>query len=203
MNRSCRLAPFLILVLILSSSAFLNSAEKTATVRLRIVDFTSLENLGVAEVATFEREYGDIPSGNLAARFRQGVARDIPYAFYKLCARTTGFWTACTEVPVYQPKVWVVLGLRPGLSGPSGLSGLAGAVRGTLPGKSAIWVRLMGAYSGITTDAEVGSSGRFQMSGIPDGEYVLITIQAKRIVDTRPVHIPTDGPIEIDLHTQE
>ncbi len=177
------------------------AAPGAATVHLRIVTFNTWEDLGTANVETLERECGDKPSGNLAGRFHGNVAHGVPYDLYKLCARITGFWTGCTEVPVYQPAVWVVLGLRAGGAGLAELSTLTGTVEGPPDRQAPVWVRLMGVYSGMGIDTKVNSKGRFRMSGIPSGEWVLVTMQKGRILDTRPIKIsfPATRPVRIDL----
>ena len=203
MNRLYLPARIALLSLPFCCGALGQSQGRTATVHLRIVNVYNAEDLGAATVTAFEREYGDVRSGNFAVRFRRNIASDIPYDFYKLCAHSTGFWTGCTEVPVYQPEVWVVLGLRFGIAGLAGLSELAGTVTNAGSAESAVRVRLIGVYSGITTDAELDSSGHFLMSGIPPGKCVLVTIQGNRIVDTRPIEMPTGGPVEIDLQSRK
>jgi hypothetical protein len=177
--------------------AVAETQRKTATVRLRIVT-TPGDDLGVATVKTFEWEYGDVRPPNFADHFRQNTASDIPYGLYRLCARTTGFETGCAEVPVYQPEVWAVLPLRFG-NGPSLSGQVAGVVKNAPSAESPVWLRLMGVYWDMTVDAKADSSGRFQMSGIPPGKWVLVTIQSNRILDTRPLEIPMAKRLEIDL----
>jgi hypothetical protein len=181
--------------------AVAETQRKTATVHLRIVT-TPGDDLGVATVKTFEWEGGDVRPPNFADRFRKNTASDIPYGLYRLCARSTGFWTACTEVPVYQPEVWAVLPLRVEPD-PFGLAQVTGMLRNVTSPGSPVWVRLMGVYWGMTVDAKADSSGRFQMSGIPPGQWVLVTIQDKRILDTRPIEVPASGAVEIDIQTRK
>ena len=202
MKTISRLTTMMIPVLLCCCAVRAQAGRKTATVHLRIVNFNdAADDLGTANVETFEGEYGDIPSGNLAGRFHGNVAHGVPYDFYRLCARTTGFWTGCTEVPVYQPEVWVVLGLRFGSAGLAGLSDLTGTVENARDGKIPVWVRLLGVYSGMAVDTKVDSSGHFRMSGIPPGEWILVTMQKGRILDTRAITIsfPETGPVRIDL----
>jgi hypothetical protein len=190
------------ILLALCAGALPQSQRKTATVYLRIVNFNNGQDLGEAKVETFEREYGEVPSANFAPQFRRNAASHVPYDFYKLCARATGFWTACTELPVYQPKVWVVLGLRFGISGLTGLSDLTGIVRNKRSGQS-LWVRLIGIYSGMSIDAAVDSSGQFRMSGIAPGQWVLVTLQDGRILKVLPVEMPAAAPVKVDLTGQD
>lgn len=180
----------------LGCAAMSGQQEKTATVHLRIVNDATAEDLGAATVEVFERKHGDVASENFAHRFRENTASNIPYDFYRLCAHTTGFWTACTEVPVYQRDVQVVLGLRFG--GLQNTEVLTGVVRNGSTTRSERWVRLVGIYSAFSADAKVDPTGKFQMHALP-GRYVLLTIEGDRILDTRPIRLPTSGPVVIVL----
>ena len=202
MKRLAALASTVICLLFFWCIEAAGDTGSRATVHVRIVNIYNTEDLGIARVQTFQREYGDVPSSNFADHFKRNVAIGIPYDFYKLCMTATGFWPACTEVPVYQPQVWVVLGLRVGAEGLVGLSELRGEVKGEST-KSRLRLRLMGLYSGVTVDAETDRSGRFQMSGVPPGTSVLVTLEDDRIVDTRPIEIPAVSPVEIELPRQD
>ena len=55
------------------------------------------------------------------------------------------------------------------------------------------------AFSSFLLDAPIESSGRFQLAGIPQGEYVLIVIQNGKIVASQTVQAPSSRPISVKL----
>ncbi|MFB3923961.1 MAG: hypothetical protein ACE145_19745 [Terriglobia bacterium] len=181
-----------------SWSALGQDQSKTATVHLRVVLEANGMDLGTAKVEKFQREHGYMPSANFADRFKGKMASGIPYDFYTLCAHAAGFWTACTEVPVYQSEVWVVLGLRLGTESGPGTDTVTGRVSGKVDATSPLWVKLKGVYSSVSIDAKVDKSGAFQVC-VPIGRYVLITMRDDEILDTRPVSIPSSAPVLIDV----
>lgn len=197
MNRKMLFVHVALMSIGLSYPAQATEEPKTATVHLRIVDAVGVLDLGVARVESFERKYGQVPSDDYSGRFYKNKATRIPYDFYELCARRETFRTACTEVDVSQPEVWVVLGLRLGNLG-VGTSLVEGSISGVKSSESNLWVRLVGIYSGFSVDAKVDQSGKFQASGAV-GKYVLVVMQNDRILHTQAISIPASGPILIDL----
>ena len=165
----------------------------TAVVEVRIVNDATGQDVGSGTIRTFARATGDVPSGNFAARFQHGVASGIPYDLYSLCAYATGFKTECTDVPVYQPRVWVVVGLRFG--GWQLTNDVVGTITGMSAEGSPTWVRLIGLYSGFSVETKASTSGHFELRAFP-GKYVLAVIRSDRVLDTQALEVPTH-PIEV------
>jgi len=169
--------------------------SRSATVRIRILNCLG-GDLGRAKVAAFRSFQSE---RDFAQRFRGDSAVGIPFGMYHLRAYTTGFRSADRDVPVFQSEVWVVMELVLGMEGMPERYRLSGAVRNSEPSGEEVWLRLAGLYSGVLMDAKANYAGDFTMAGIPTGSYILATIQGKRVLDTRPVQVPTTGPLEIDL----
>jgi len=175
-----------------------------ATVHVVVVDGFG-RDLGEAKVDSFK----DMGSGrDLAGRFQENAAKGIPYGVYQVRVHKAGFFTGQMTTQVFQPDVWVVVGLRVGEEGPmfpAPRLQLTGTVKNFGPGEEPIYLRLVAVYSDFMMDARVkasGQSGTFTLAGIvPDGKYILITIGRTRILDVRQLklEIAAKEPIVIDL----
>lgn len=75
---------------------------------------------------------------------------------------------------------------------------LSGKVNETNP-TGRTWVRLSGVYADLIMDSPVASDGGFSFKGVPQGQYVLITIRSKRVLDTRVVPVPSKEIVQIQL----
>jgi hypothetical protein len=170
--------------------------SEVAVVHVRIVDHAG-HDLGEATIKEFKSNSDDT---NFANRFQHTEASGIPFGVYHLRAYATGFYTGERDVRVFQPDVWVTLGLDLGsVGGGPLLYKLTGTVRGHGSGKGPFWIRLSGVYSGVILDSVTDSNGNFAISGIPVGIYVLITSQTGHVLDLRPINVPASVPVLIDL----
>jgi len=206
MGSSLRIRAAVILFLSLFP-AFVHAQHHSATVHVRLVGPTGLD-LGEATVESFKCR-GDASDlcGNvdLADHFQHGVGSHIRYGVYDLRARTEGFWSAESVVRVFQDDVGATLQLEIGMGRSEGglpTFGLSGSLRNFPVAEGPIWVRLAGVYSSTVMDAEANENGEFALAGAPQGWYVLITTQGGRVLDTRPIEIPTRGPVVISLRSE-
>jgi hypothetical protein len=178
---------------------------RTATVHLVPLDTSGLDLREVKMVSFVDSNSGI----DLSGHFRGNEAPDVPYGSYTLRARTFGTTTMERSVDVFQPDVWVVLGLRIVLelpSFPAPTLQISGRVRNIDPStKADVYLRLVGVYTNYVGDAKLeiahtGESGTFTFNAvIPDGKYVLITTRGAETLDMREVKVPARDPLEIDL----
>jgi hypothetical protein len=195
-----------ILVLVLSPvSSIAQQLPSMATVHFVVMDGFG-RDLGDAKVDSFKENSG--AGKDFAKLFRNNLAKDIPYGVYEIRAYKTGYFTGQAMVQVFQPDVWVVVGLRAGEElpkFPAPRMQLTGTVKNSDPGEEPVYLRLMAVYSDFMVDAKVtisGQSGTFTFAGIiPDGKYILITNGATRILDVRQLKLdfPAKEPIVVDL----
>lgn len=175
------------------------ATQDVAIVHLQIVDTFSGSDLGTATVESFTPG-SDSRSGNLANKFVQNRASDIPFGVYRLRARATGFWSAEKDVYVFQPDTWVVLGLSFGtIDTQPPQFNVAGKVRNAHSFTSEIHLRLIGVYSELSLDTKPDGSGKFRFAGVPQATYILVTIRANQVLDARRVQVPGIGLLEVDV----
>ena len=175
---------------------------RQATVHLVVVDGFG-RDLGEAKVSSFTDDTGK----NLAVRFHDNTAKDVPYGVYQVRAYEVGYFTGQVTAQVFQPDVWVVMGLQVGEEGPifpAPRLAITGTIKNIDPAEQPVYIRLAAVYSDFIMDTRVAldHSGAFTLAGvIPNGKYVLITIGRTKILDTRliDVEFPMKVPITIDL----
>jgi hypothetical protein len=196
-------ASLIVLVAPTARGAPREGGQPTGTVHLQIVHAATGEDLGMATVSYFARKV-PVESANLASNFHDNVATEIPYGFYHLRARTTGFWSAEKDVFVDQATTWVVLGLTIGMEGyPSPPFRLSGTVQTEGLTGCELRMRLIDIFADASIDAMPDSSGKFTFAGVFQGTYVLTTLCGQRVLNTRPVQIPTTTSVRIELQPPE
>lgn len=181
------------LLLLLCSSG--QGQPQKATVHIRIVD-SSGQDLGEPKLTLF-RSKSD--RQDFASRFRQGSATGLPFGIYKVRVHTQGFWSTEREVRVFQPDVWAVLSLDLGIEGGPLKYNLSGSIRNLPSVEEPAWLRLSGVYSAVVIDGKASATGDFSMAGTPQGLYVLIVTQDRKVLDVRIVQVPAAGPVDIKL----
>ncbi len=186
----------------LTTTAQIPGGKRHATVHLVVVDGFG-RDLGEGEVTSFKEQITD---QELANRFRQNTARDIPYGIYEVRAHKVGFFTGKTMAHVFRPEVWVILALNVGHGMPEYVAPTAqisGTVKNFDKAEEPIYLRLAGLYSDFLMDTRLdvkGQVGEFNLLGIiPDGKYVLIVVGRTRVLDIRQLEVPAKTSIVIDL----
>jgi hypothetical protein len=175
------------------------------TVHLQIIDSTGTD-LGRADVQSFVKTiFKGKHDRNLASKFRNNTISGVPFGVYELRTYTKGFYTAKREVRVYQSDVWVVVQLQIGDIEAGDLGPTTTAITGqvmNLQTQGPVWVRAAGLFSGVIVDGKTEANGSFQISGLPVGDYILITRQENRVLDMRRVSAGKDSVV-IDLGMRE
>lgn len=195
-------AAFALVIFIQASGA--SQQQHKATVHIIVVDGFG-RDLGNATIASFK----NLDNGReLANRFKENTARDVPYSVYKVRVQRAAYFPGQITAQVFQPDVWLVVGLRVGEElpeFPAPRLEMSGTINNLDPTEEPVYIRLAGVYSNFIMDAKarvLDHSGTFELAGvIPDGKYILITIGRTGILDVRQVGVkfPAKTPIEIDL----
>jgi hypothetical protein len=189
----CKAALFVLAIL------YANSRQQSidvATVHVRLVS-ASGNDIGEPEIEVFESAE---KKENIAGLFHHGSASGVPFGIYRLRAHASGHWSAEREVRVFQSDLWVVMQLELGMGKTEGglrAFRLSGEVRETLKPTNIAWLRLVGLYSGVIMDCKTDDNGKFSLSGIPQGSYILTTLQDGAVLDIRTIKIPAEAPIII------
>jgi hypothetical protein len=206
MKQLQRWGSFCLAIFLLQSSGAAQQQNRKATVHIVVVDGFG-HNLGEATVTSFK----DFGSGkNLAQRFHDNTAKDVPYGVYQVRAHKVAFFSGEVTAQVFQPDVWVMVGLSVGEelpAFPAPRLQISGTIENLDPAEEPIYLRLEAVYSDFVMDTRIeplGRSGTFTLAGvIRDGKYVLITIGRTKILDIRPIDVqfPMKAPITIDLQS--
>lgn len=147
---------------------------------------------------------------NLASKFRNGVAEDIPFGTYRMKAQLSGFYPEERYVRVSQHRTAIVLGLEVGRIDFPGLPySFTGRIVGQAlaPGRES-FVKLIGVYSSLSMESIVGPDGAFAFSGFSDGIYLLLVVNEGSLLGSRvlrlPDDIPKDGsPLVVEVSTDQ
>jgi hypothetical protein len=179
-----------------------NGQSETATVHIMLVDVYGKEVAGKASVELFK---GGPKETNLAGRFKDNVAVSIPYGIYGMRVYARGFWPSEREVRVFQPEVWAVVALAPGVEGGPDTSKLSGQLHNMGPSGQPFHIRLSGVYWDVAMDALVNNSGTFELAKIPIGIYTLVVTQQGQVKAVRVIRLPLSdpAPIVIDVGQKE
>jgi hypothetical protein len=187
----------LVLLLLIPSYSHDQTTAKLASVHIRILGLGG-QDLGDAEIKQFTPQNDDNHK-DFASQFHHNSASGLPFGVYDLRVRCLGHLTAEREVRVFQPDVWIVVGLVFSVEGGPLPWQLSGSVKGYDLAKGPVFMKLLGVYPDGVMDTKAGDSGDFSISGIIQGRYVLVTLQNGQVLDGRSVYVPSDCPVVIDL----
>lgn len=185
-----------------SPSIRARQSASSAKVHLVTVDSAG-HDLGEVNVASFKSEYD---GREFAKQFVGNDAKAIPYGEYRIKIYKQGFFPTTADVYVYQPSVWLLLGVslgeeQPIFPSPSWVA--SGRIDGIQPADQPIFVKLLGVYLPFFTEDRVqvtGNTGTFSLAGVNvRGKFILLAIGKTGVIATREVELPSNGPITIDL----
>ncbi len=168
----------------------------TATIHLKIVAAEIDLDLGEAWVTRFQSEE---TGEDYAKQFRNNRASGIPYGTYQIKLHQDGFYSAVRRIVVYQPEVWVVMGLEVGMEGGPRVHTIIADIRPLPSATEEVWVRLVGVFTDTIIDSKVRSSGTVLLAHVPVGHHVLIIRVGTRILATKPVTVPQRDPLIVEL----
>ena len=134
---------------------------------------------------------------NLTDKFQKGVAKDVPFGTYVLEAGFTGFGRAYRVVRVMKKQVTVIIGLELRQEGVAFPTYARGRVNGALP-KGRNFIKIVGIISSITEESAIANDGSFELSKLPDGEYMVMVVNENGLIASRKVEMPVDR-LGIDL----
>jgi hypothetical protein len=153
--------------------------------------------LGAPNVTLFESE----DRRDIARRFQRGIAENVPFGVYRIRAFLPGFYSCVRYAAVYQRRTTVVLGLEPGYEASPGPLRLSGRVVGQRPSAAnRSFVKLTGVFSSLSVESAIGPDGRFELSGMEFGTYLLLVVGEDGVLASRLVRLPGDGPtVQVEI----
>ena len=135
---------------------------------------------------------------NLASKFHDGVALDIPYSVYRIEGRQPGYYSDSKYIRIYQPLVTVVLGLR--FSTEWSPLTLSGRVLGYPGPAEKTFAKVIGVYESVSGESPISSDGKFTLGGLSPGLFVLMIVGEKGVRASKTVTVPYTGPpLEIEI----
>ncbi len=204
MKNLCILGGIILVLVLLTGLSGGQRRQDKATVHIVAVDGFG-RDIGEVEVDSFKYEE------DFSKHFRRNNAKDIPYGDYQVRVHKTGYASGEITAQVFQPDVWVVVGLSPGGTLRGEYTGarlqMTGTVKNIDPSEQPVYIRLAAVYSNFMMDTRVNvrdKSCTFTLAGvIPDGEYMLLTIGRTRVLDMRQLKVsfPAKEPIIINLES--
>jgi hypothetical protein len=162
-----------------------DSQNRTSKVRLYV-----LSNFGIAIPSTFDVEVRDVTGAMIerAARKKSGDAIDLPYGVFFVEVVAQGFEPFVTRVIVDRPEIWVPAGLLVGtLGGRNNPCTVSGTV--SRSDSAPAWLKLVALYSDFVANSVADKEGRFVLSGIRPGKYLLLTFLEGELHDSRPIEV--------------
>jgi hypothetical protein len=187
-------------------SVLLEICVRTTTVHVVALDSFGTMDLGSVTVRLFRDRVNDI---DWSAHFQDNVGQGIPYGSYTLQIAGDGMSPLEQRVDVFQPDVWVVVGLNVAIEKPHFIAPtleLSGRINNLGAGEEPVYVKLVGLYCNCSMDTRAkveGSSATFTIkSSDPSGKYLLTVIGKSGVLGTRPVDIRAQDSITIDLSQQ-
>jgi len=136
---------------------------------------------------------------NLAEKFHDGLAEDIPFDVYRVEARLPAYYSARRYVNVYQDRVIVILGLQVGTEQQLVPRILRGHVAGiTTADNDRSFAKITGVYSDVSFESKISQNGEFEMAGVSDGLYILLVAGGKGILASQLLRVPYQGTVEIN-----
>ena len=141
---------------------------------------------------------------NLASRFQDGKATNIPYGTYHIEVRQPGFRWGVKDIQVYEPTVAAVVGLRFDEELPDIPPSLTGSVVVAQSVRGRSFVKLVGVYEDCAAESLISADGTFTLGGLTPGLFVLMVVGEKRVIASQTVNIPYLGPpLKIEIKDQQ
>jgi hypothetical protein len=185
------------------AEVFLEACMRKANVHIVALDSFGNPDLGAIKVDSFRDDAND---SDLAGHFEGNEGTKIPYGIYELGASAKGSFPVRRRVDVFQPEVWVVIGLGLADALPEFLAptwSLNGTIYNIPLDEMPLYVKLSPIYTDYSADAKVevsGTRGTFRLAGAdPWGKFALITIGKTGVLDIRVIDIRANSSVNLDL----
>lgn len=114
----------------------------------------------------------------------------VPFGIYDINVELKGFLKRNERIDVSQHTLLLQIGIALGATHSQEQASLSGTIKWDAGGKRKnLWVRLMPIYSSELVEDAVDGSGKFELTGMAHGEYLLLLFEGSRPLATEPVHI--------------
>jgi hypothetical protein len=164
----------------------LDEDEKTATVSLRVCMMSGLCDLVIVDDIRFinlgsGEDYGD--------RFRDRIARDIPFGEYEIEVTMSGFGTTSQSVTVDQPHTLIATAFWSVLPGfvERAYTYISGRTSPTLFHTEDRWAKIVSVYSDFVKHASISEGGFFWFDKISSGEYFVYVFDGDCLIGQQKV----------------
>ena len=194
--RFMRSTIFLMFAAALLCSAECTQVQPAGDARVEVSAFSLLgeriANAGVDLIEVGTRK-------SMRSEFRGTVAR-IPYGTYMLRVSAPGFRASERELRVDQPEVLVRIPLSVAREC-EGFAELGGSVQ-PAPRDRELWVKLVPVFGSGGAEARVSQDGAFLVSGLDDGNYLLLVLDRTTVVHTETLQIRASRRVRVNLRQQ-
>lgn len=108
----------------------------------------------------------------------------LPFDLYEIEVQASGFSKRTERVGVYQPNMYLTIGLFPSPVHPAERSEILGLITHSA---QSLWVRLVPLYSSDFIEDRVSPSGEFRLGGLFPGRFVLLVFAEDTLVKSEIV----------------
>lgn len=187
MTRMLRLLQILLLVPVLMPCQL----DKLARVNIEVLAELTEEPVPGARVELFDR-------GTLRTFDAKGSQQiQVPFGQYTLRVSRPGFKSHEQLVIVSQSDVFIRVELNVSMIADTVPLRVSGRV---IPARTGMWVKLVPILEKeLVPGSRIAADGRFQISGMRSGRYLMIVVDGVHVVATRELLLGHDENIEIRL----
>jgi hypothetical protein len=130
---------------------------------------------------------------NFRDNFRGLQGSNIPYGDYMLRLAVPGFKNYEQTLRVYQPLVFVRIGLNVSLNVDTPIPIAKGNIKPISTDTSSLWIKLIPIVNNNSLmESRVKSDGSFQFAGFDLGEYLLVVLRGTTIIYNKQVSLFRD-----------
>jgi hypothetical protein len=188
------MAKFLVLLLLTAATAW-TECVTVAESRDGSIDALAFSSIG-KEIVSPRTELID-PTTNKIMRSSRGRFERVPYGTYVIRVSAPGFRSEQREIRVNQSELTVRFQL--GLGRECGdYSSLKGSVS-PVDGSRELWLKVIPLRGSGGAEYRVGRKGYFLVSGLTEGEYVVLVLEGSSVVHTQIAAITGDTNLSIRL----
>lgn len=127
----------------------------------------------------------------------------LPLGLYTIEAQAPGFISRKETVGIYQQELSYRVGLAVAAPHGSERTEISGGITPTLTKETDVWVRFVALYDGGLIECQPDQSGKFHVTGIEPGKYVMLVFVKDRLLASREVEfLGAKLTVNVALNTQ-
>jgi hypothetical protein len=160
----------------------------SAKVEVQVLTFVG-EHLEDAVVTLVQKATNKALGQLLTVKDARHITSLVPYGEYELHVRRPGFRSHKQSLPIYQPRLSLRVFLRVAQITDEAPTEVVGTVT-AVPASAKLWIKMFPLLTGeFIGEAEVESDGRFRLTGLDAGEYLLVVMNGTECIYTKQLRL--------------